>query len=479
MANDVTFECDEYTRALEYWDVVDDACAGSIQVKKAGDKRLPRPNPTDTSKANKDRFDQYKKRAVYENVSGHTLRGLTGAAFRKAAELDVPTIIDYVKTDIDGSGLSIYQQSRDCVGATLKGRSILLVDYPSVEGKQASAADITSGKIRATTMLIDKRNVKNWRTVKVGAAHKLALAPIFERIEEPTEDGFGVELVDQYRVLKLINIEGSYVYTQEIWRKNDENGQWLLFQSPVIIKDGSGAAWDVIPIIFVGPNNNDLKIDDSPMYDLAEVNLAHYRNSAEYEDSIYMIGQPQPWMSGLTEEWRNHLEKEGIYLGARTPWLLPENGSAGLLQAEPNTIAKEGMDQKENQMIALGARMLTPGAVIKTVSEAESKAEIEHSVLSLAVSNVSAAYTQCLEWMLRFMNSSGKVSYKINQEFTKPAIDAQMLTAITGLSVAGKLPDGDLFNSLKKHELIDPEKSNEDIKDELDSQSDGPGLDEE
>ena len=60
---------------------------------------------------------------------------------------------------------------------------------------------------------------------------------------------------------------------------------------------------------------------------MAALNLAHYRNSADYEDSVFFNGQPQPWMAGLTEEWRDWLKKEGIVIGSRVILPLPENGS--------------------------------------------------------------------------------------------------------------------------------------------------------
>ncbi len=49
--------------------------------------------------------------------------------------------------------------------------------------------------------------------------------------------------------------------------------------------------WDEIPFTFVGAQNNDPTIDDSPLAALVEINHGHYRNSADYEDSVWFCGR--------------------------------------------------------------------------------------------------------------------------------------------------------------------------------------------
>ena len=78
----------------------------------------------------------------------------------------------------------------------------------------------------------------------------------------------------------------------------------------------SGKVFDRIPFEFIGAENNDSTVDDAPLWPLAYLNLHHFRNSADYEDSVFLIGQAQPWMSGLTTEWRDWMQEKGVYLGS-------------------------------------------------------------------------------------------------------------------------------------------------------------------
>lgn len=465
MAN-VTYQHDDYSENYPLWETVDDVCEGESCVKEKGITYLPQPNPTDMSPENKARYEQYKARAVFYNVTGRTLTGLTGAAFSQVPTLTVPPLLSYVTDDIDGQGLSIYQQSQAALSELLqKGRCGLLADYPKTEAP-ASLADQQSGRIRATVAMYEAESIINWRTEKVGANHVLSLVVLKECAEEVTLDGFGSEEVEQYRVLRMLN--GAYVV--EIWRKDDKetdpDKMWKIYDQYLPL-NSAGRPWTRIPFTFVGSQSNSTNCDPSPLYDLATLNLAHYRNSADYEDSVYMIGQPQAWISGLTEEWRDWLQKQGIYIGARAAMLLPENGNFGIAQAQPNTLAKEAMDAKEAQMRSIGARLIMPGSAVKTATEAQQENESDHSVLSLACSNLSEAYTLALGWMGEWMGVSGAMEYTIHVEAAKFSVDGVMLGALVSANQSGKLPDSDLFRLMRKLDVIDPEKTDEQIREEL------------
>lgn len=465
----VTYTRQDYSAALSRWRLVRDVCKGSETVKAQGTLYLPQPNAHDESDENTRRYEAYLARAVFYNATGRTKGSLVGAVFRTWPILTLPAKLDYVAKDVDGQGVSIYQQSQSVIGHLLEvGRHGLLVDYPSVEPGTVSQADMASGLIRPTIASYQAESIINWRMKQVGGKHVLSLVVLQETYDEETDDGFGLESKDQFRVLRL---NENNRYQQELWRQ--AGGEWAIYevQEPL---DGSGKPWTVIPFQFLGSENNDSSIDESPLYDMAEINIGHYRNSADYEEAAYLVGQPQPWMSGLDEQWRDHLEETGIYLGSRAPWLLPQNGACGVWQAQPNTVAKEAMDAKERQMVALGARLIEKGSAVKTATQAEAETAAEHSALSLIVSNVSEVYTQCLQWMAQYLGIAGEIEYTLNQDFTQANLDPQMLQQILQAVMAGKMPESDFWRYLRDFQLIDPEKTDEDIREEL--ASSGAGL---
>lgn len=497
----VDFQRADYEKALPNWEMVSDACAGEdavkerdrvkvtatgVQVTFAQKRYLPMPNPHDLSQANLLRYQQYLQRAVYTNYTGYTLAGLVGLAFKRPPEVDVEGV-DYLLDDASGSGVSLFQQMQNTTESVLqKGRHGLWVDYPTTPGG-ASRADMDSGMVRANIISYQPEQVINWRTEKVGAAVRLALVVIRECVEEVAEDGYSTEEVEQYRVLRLSNLRyvqtesgieaveaSTNAYSVEVYRATDGGFDLVDATTPV---DGAGNTWDTIPFVFVGATDNDTSIDKAPLYDMAVVNLAHYRNSADEEDAGFFMGQVQPVIIGLDEAWRDWLQEKEIYVGSRSPIPLPEGGDMKLLQSSENTMIERMKEDKQQQIVAIGARLIQPGQATKTATEAQNDREAEHSILSLVVENVSEAYTQCVMWCAQYMNVSGDKWVSVNREFMDLALDPVMLGAIVAAWQGGAIPKTDVFGYLRRVGLIDPDKTDDDIEAELESDPAGLGLD--
>jgi len=65
----IAFKRPELTARLPEYDIIRDCVAGSIAVKAATIKYLPRPNNQDKSRANLARYNNYIGRAVFYNVT--------------------------------------------------------------------------------------------------------------------------------------------------------------------------------------------------------------------------------------------------------------------------------------------------------------------------------------------------------------------------------------------------------------------------
>ena len=467
----------EYKTYLPEWNLVSDACEGAAAVKGQTTKYLPKPNPTDVSEENRERYEQYLLRAVYYNATGRTLRGLLGLAFNTEPEVKLPSALSYMMTDSDGAGVPLIQTARKMLSEVLKsGRCGVLCDYPPTNGA-VSKAQQQAGDVRAMLCIYGATDVINWRLTKRGGRMLLSMLVLRESYEQ---DGTWISNIKtQYRVLRLADSVG---YTQEIWRQNpDKPDEWVQFQAPVTILMGNGLPWQEIPFSFVGAEDNDTDIDGSPLYDLATINMAHFRNSADYEDSAYFCGQPQFYMAGLTESWRDDLEKKGAYIGSRTVLPLPVGGSAGVLQAAPNSLAGQAMKDKEQQMAALGARVLLASGAVKTATQVESEDSAAHSQLSLCCDNVSAGTTKALQWAAQFENidsvTDETCSLKINTDFIVQSLDPNTLLALLQGVQSGRIPENDFWQKLRDVGLIDPQKTDDMIREEISNQVPlGPGL---
>lgn len=456
-----------YSNMLARRVFVGDSVAGSHAIKARRGTYLPMPNVTDTSAENKARYDMYLTRAMYLEVTKATAQSLLGLAFKSDPAFEAAGL-ESVEFDIDGAGNSIYQQSQQVLSDLLRhGLCGLLVDYPMTDGSTSIAA-MRAGGIKPTVTRYSALDVINWQTQKVGGQQLLTLVVLSEIVQDisPT-DIFTVTDVQQWRVLRLI--EG--VYTVEIWR----DGAIVSTSQP---RQSNGQLWQIIPFVFVGADSNSPDAESIPLESIAITNLCHYLNSADYEDSVYRTGQIQPWVSGLSEEWRDHLEKVGFKIGAPTALLLPQGGQFGFAQASPNMLAKEAMDDKIKLMQALGAKLIESGGVAKTATQDRSEQRAQHSVLSLCVSNLNEAYTQCLKWCAMFMGASEDVRYAVTQDFTDLSIDPALLTEMRNQNQAGLLPRTAIWSYLRKIGLIESELTDDDLTGLIDAEMGGGGLNE-
>lgn len=475
--SDVTHRHQSFVDYFEQWLRLEDAAAGEDAVKAKREQYLPRPNAHDDSKENKERYNHYLKRAVYYNVTGRTLKSMLGLVFSKDPTLTLPTGLEALEMDASGSGITLFQQAQATLAEVLKtGRAALLADYPRV-APPASAAE--SANRQPYVITYKATDVINWRVEKIDGRFVLTLIVIREFKEVPDGTGFGVLRQECHRVLKLApasNADGAaLVYWVEIWEMIEDvqtkKTTWTVTDTYTPLQ-GNGQPWSEMPFTFVGAENNDWNVDKAPLGDIATLNLAHYRNSADYEDSCYFVGQPQFYMGGLTKEWYEMLKADGIYVGSRSMLPLPTGATAGILQVQPNTMAKEAMADKEQQMAAIGARLIQIIRTSKTATQQDSEDAVSNSVLSLCAENVSSAYRKALGWCANFANIDGaEVDLTLSSDYSRTPIDAQTLIALLQAVQAGRMPETDFFQQLRYAGYVDALKTDDMIREEISSQS--------
>lgn len=409
----VEFVRRELVPYLPQYVLIEDCIAGEQQVKAAKEVYLPIPGDRNQPDM-QTRYSAYVTRAVFYNVAGRTLEGLVGRVFTRDPVLEVPTSLQPVIDDANGESVSFDTLTQDGVAKVLAfGGAGMHIDYPNIEGG-ATRLDLIKGLVRPTIHLHDRRNVINWRKMRRGGKDILTLVVI--RDEYTVEDdGFASKQEIQYKVLRLVN----GVYTMEIWRKPaGTTAGFQLAEGPYTPRNSAGNTYDEIPFRFIGPRKSGSEIEKPPLYDICSLNMAHYRNSADYEESCFVTGQPTVWAAGLTQQWVKDVLGGQVLVGARGILPLPEGGSAGMLQSEPNTMPFEAMQHKERQMTALGAKLIEQKQVQRTATETSADEESESSVLSSTARNVSNAFLWGLQWCGYFVGvDESSIKFQLNTDF--------------------------------------------------------------
>lgn len=428
------------------YELIADCIEGQRKIKSKGERYLPRPNPDDISDANLARYEAYKLRAVFHNATARTVSNMVGQSFSVDP---VPTMPDQMEAwldDIDGGGVSAIQQSKRALAfVTSFARAFIWVDYPKIVGGQVSIADAEKGGIRPRIILCSPLDVINWRVTLVGARAMLSLVVIKELYADE-DDGFEVTFREQYRVLRLVD----GIYTMERHRPSKSGVQKVETVTPL---DGSGQPFSEIPGTFIGAETNSPEIEKPLMLDIANLNVAHYRNSADYEESVYMVGQPTPYLTGLSDSWINNHMQRGIFLGSRECIPLPEGAQAGLLQVAEHSLPKEAMTQKEDLMQALGAKLVERREVQQTATEKGINEASETSILASCCKNVTAAYSQAFRWAAQFANIKWEkpddILFELNTDFAVARMTSEEAKGVLMLSQGGLITFEEARDKLK------------------------------
>lgn len=401
--------------------LIRDCIAGQRQIKKRRELYLLNPDPTEPDPiALKARYENYIGRAVFYGATGRTLRGLVGMVFDKDPAAEMPAGLEFIKADSNGGGLSLDQSASAALSDVVAlGRAGVLTDYPHKAGP-TTVAEAAAGNIRPTINRYKPEDIINWRFRSVGAKVMLCLVVIREQVVAE-DDGFAETMETQYRVLRL---DDANTYQVEIHKQDSTEAEKYQPQ------DGKGLPFGEIPFAFMGALDNSPAVDPPPLLDLAELNVAHYRNSADYEESAFIMGQPTPVLAGLTAKWVTEVLGGKVRFGSRGAIALPVGGSAELLQAQPNTLAFEAMTHKEDQMIALGAKLIENTGTVQTATEATQDSVMDNSVLGTAARNVSQAYRKALNWAWQFqsgvvVDDPDIIDYELNTDFA-----ARMMSSV-------------------------------------------------
>lgn len=332
------------------------------------------------------------------------------------------------------------------------GRGGLLVDAP--ETAAATAAEQNAGLLNPVIAFYTAENIINWRLTRVGSVNRVTMV-VLREVWEYSEPGaeFETKFGEQYRVLDLI--DGRY--RQRIYRFDAEGGA----QDEVIeiFPELGEQLRGKIPFTFIGASNNDATIDDAPLLPLAELNIGHFRNSADNEESSFVVGQPTlfiaPGENMSMEQWAE-ANPHGVRMGSRSGHNIGHGGNAFLVQAGENNLAKQNMLDKENQAIQIGAQLITPTQQI-TAESARLQRGADTSVMATIARNVSMAYTDALRWVAAMLGlrEGTEIEFKLNMEFFLQPMTAPERAQWMADINAGLLPATAYYAALRKAGVTD------------------------
>lgn len=446
-----------YAQAQAKWQRMRDVIAGQDAVHARGEAYLPRLSAQSDSD-----YEAYKLRATWFGATSRTVDALHGLLFRK-----LPTItadgMDEILGDITMDGTPALGFGQRVAREVLEmGRVGILVDYPVVQAMPSSLGAAIAAGARPFATMYAPESILNWRVERIGNRMATTLVVLAEAAESIKSE-FESDVVTQYRVLSLSN----GVYVQRVYREGDAGAALVAETVPLM----RGVPMREIPFVAVGPEHIGFDVSDPPLIDMADLNLSHYRTTADLEHGAHYTGLPMLFLAGVQLD-----EGATVPLGSQVAVTSPHSDANGRfieftgqgLGALESLVAR-----KEAQMAALGASMLAQQKRgVEAAQTYEMRVAQETSMLADVAQQVSAGMTRVLGWMRDWAGVAGDVAFEVSTDYTVTRMTAGDLSALMALWQSGGISRQTLYWNLQQGELIAPGKTLEDELDEI--QADGP-----
>ncbi len=454
----------DYDKFAKKWKRCRDVMAGQDAVHAGGPDYLPRlKEQTNTD------YASYVQRAIFYNASWRTVAGLNGMMFAKPPKQKTSSAIAKFIDNVDLQGSALDQFAQDiCCDVLEVGRVGILVDHPpaikGAGGSSPTVAEVQAAGLRPVMKSYDAETIINWKYTVINNATMLSQIVLKEQFEfpigeGPTKDKISTEFApvyeDRYRVLDLAI---AFKYRVRVFRidaqGNDQQVGSDLF--PLM----NGKPLDFIPFQFISPDGTEIDLDEPPLIDLIDLNLSHYMTTADYEHGLHFSGLPTPWVAGYTSPIQAQGKPpEKLYVGSQSAWIFPDpQAKCGYLQVTGDFKGlREALDAKKQEMATLGARMLSDTSIrqVETFGATAIKHVAENSILAAVAIAVSKGIQNALQWFQDWAGDTSKVQYDINRDFMPVQMDAPTLTALVAAMQGGVLSKEEVFNLLKRGDMIE------------------------
>ena len=423
---------------------------------------------------------------VFEGV-GRTLSAAVGMLFARepgiewnAGEVEMR---EHWK-NIDGAGTKGHvfvkrfseTSMRDGVGLIFVDNAPRPIDPETKKPIVVTADNEVELGLRPTWSAYPRQNILSWRTDKVNNQHQFTQVVLWE----PTQINtglFGVETVNRYRVLQLVEGQATWV----LWeRKDGKASQPDIFVILLagIFKNSKGQAATKLPVTVAHTGRMDkMLVASVPLMGVAWANLGHWQQASNLRFYRDLAAFPQPTIIG---ELVSAAVPEGLPAPAKvklgplvTVHLKGEGASFGYTAPPSEGFApvKEGVEEKLQAMAVLGMSFLASDTS-RQRETAEAKrldATAENATLATAAQGIDDAINGAYKihaWYLGIAEEEAPV-FTLNRDFESTAMDPQTMQAYVQAVKDAGLPPRLLLEAWQKGGRIPPDTDLDELEAEM------------
>lgn len=395
----------DYRLAVKGLKKVRDCVEGSTEIKRWTTEYLPHPSSIDTtSEIAKQRYADYLMRAEFDGFTSTTLRAWVGKMRPNKTSVKVPPAIEYLINNVDGDGTPFTSALENAMSNVFQAKThIIVADYKGLsdtEARALSIAELQSLNLRANAKQYTRESLLDWNFRRINGVMQLDYVKLREETQEfDSATGYRDD-VDV--ILELGLDEDGYYYQRKTVNATEGKMQYVTV-------GGQRLTWLPVQIVSDEP----LPIGKLPksmgmLYPIADLELARYRVSADYQETLHRIPptvKTTGWTPARVETYMqaNQTKDMKIVTGSAVAINLPEGVDIGMLSVEAQIdYYLTYFRWNAEKVRALGGVMRDKSEAMKTATEADIDASEQNAMLEQVATQQEQAWRRILAYCAMF-----------------------------------------------------------------------------
>lgn len=437
-----------YAVLQSLWKLCRDFFGGTNTVRSRGQEYLLK-----HSAEEEESYAIRLKQAVVYNAFARAIGAITGLAFQKdpvlGDDVGVLTQQDWEDVDLQGTHGDVYARNL-MVEALITGYVGVLVDHapaqPALRLDQQRKLNIRPYWVRYTA-----EQIINWRLGKLGDGRQWwTLLVLSEEVEIPEGD-FGTAVVPQYRVFR--QEDGAAHPTWELWRPPAKNAKPQKMESGILTT--SRIPFRLIALGMEATPGNWTSVTP-PLYDLAELNLSHYRLWSDRRNVMHLCCVPILTEIGGTPPKPGQEERvigPGVLVQIPNP-----DGSLNYVTPDGTAFEPTATELKETERRMAQVSLAFLASDTRAAETAEAK-RIDSAAQNATIGSAIRALEDGLEELLAFnaeYRNEEPGSISLNRDFEGLQLTPELIKILSDMVANNQLDLDTFWDLLKQGRILPP-----------------------
>lgn len=408
-----------YDAQAKQWERNRDAIEGHDQIQAKRDKYLPVPPGLtggimqflDSGKrygGGQDRYEFYLTFAEFPEIVSPAVNGFQGLVHEKPPTVELPPSMEYLL------------EHASPTGETLQALWENVTKEVVTTGRVGLACDVDSNDDTIRIASYAAESLINWRLnpASEGGGPEFVVFATMEERPKP-DDPFVSQPVIIFTEMRMID----GVYHLAKWEKR-ENEEAELVEGPDPVNRINTVLKDV-PVVVVNATDVGFEYGPVPVTPLTRRALSIYRFTADYRRSLYMKGDPQPWVSGV------HKDDAPTEIGGSSVWSFSNpNAKAGYLDIDGNGIPflRQAIMDEYDQFHQAGGKFLSEDNGAESGVALTKRQRSKSVTLKGVIRNAGNAMEQVLRKIAMILGEDpDKVSFVPDCDWAEPTMTGKEL----------------------------------------------------